>query len=149
MGAREKVFEMARVFKRGQRGLFAGKRIQFGNKISENGGNKSRRTWLPNVQSKRLYSETFEQMIPLKVIVSQGSTTCTCTGLRQHPHWLVRWFQVTTAALRAIDRSGGLDKYLLRTRDDRLASLKGIQLKDALMRRLEKLARDGELDHKP
>mmetsp|Transcript_1505 Transcript_1505/g.5156 ORF Transcript_1505/g.5156 Transcript_1505/m.5156 type:complete len:123 (-) Transcript_1505:1188-1556(-) len=122
MGAREKVFEMARVFKRGQRGLFAGKRIQFGNKISENGGNKSRRTWLPNVQSKRLYSETFEQMIPLKV---------------------------TTAALRAIDRSGGLDKYLLRTRDDRLASLKGIQLKDALMRRLEKLARDGELDHKP
>lgn len=67
MGARDKVFQMARVFKRAQRGLFAGKRIQFGNLISKNGENKSRRTWLPNVQSKRLYSETFDQMIPLKV----------------------------------------------------------------------------------
>lgn len=72
-------------FKRAQRGLFAGERIRFGDKVSEM-GNRSRRTWKPNVQHVPLYSETLGQRLRLKV---------------------------TTTALQLIDQAGGLDKYIL------------------------------------
>lgn len=47
---------------------------------------KTRRTWMPNVQTKRLYSDTLGHNVKLKV---------------------------TTRALRTIDKYGGLDGYLL------------------------------------
>mmetsp|Transcript_5759 Transcript_5759/g.6617 ORF Transcript_5759/g.6617 Transcript_5759/m.6617 type:complete len:141 (-) Transcript_5759:559-981(-) len=80
---------MARVFRRADRGLFAGKRTITGNKVSEDGGNKTRRTWKPNVQYKRLYSEALDRMIRLRV---------------------------TTHAMRCIDNKGGLDRYILSLR---------------------------------
>ncbi|KAG5180471.1 hypothetical protein JKP88DRAFT_166523 [Tribonema minus] len=79
---------------RSQRGMYAGKDVRFGNKTCFS-AKKSRRKWLPNVQSKRLWSELLREHIPLKV---------------------------TTAALRGVDKAGGLDNYLLYTTDDRLRS---------------------------
>ncbi|XP_047049034.1 54S ribosomal protein L24, mitochondrial-like [Lolium rigidum] len=73
---------------RAKRGIFAGRHIRFGNKVSEDGGNKSRRFWKPNVQEKRLFSYIHERHIRLKV---------------------------TTHALRCIDKAGGIDEYLLKT----------------------------------
>ncbi|KAG0480263.1 hypothetical protein HPP92_010845 [Vanilla planifolia] len=76
------------VMGRAKRGIFAGRHIQFGNKISEDGGNKSRRSWKPNVQNKRLFSYIHDRHIRVKV---------------------------TTHALRCIDKAGGIDEYLLNT----------------------------------
>ncbi|KAL1330995.1 hypothetical protein HN51_048254 [Arachis hypogaea] len=76
------------VMGRAKRGLFAGRHIQFGNSVSEDGGNKTRRTWKPNVQEKRLFSYILDRHIRVKV---------------------------TTHALRCIDKAGGIDEYLLKT----------------------------------
>ncbi|KAL3696979.1 hypothetical protein R1sor_011055 [Riccia sorocarpa] len=78
------------VMSRAKRGLYAGRHIQFGNKVSEDGGNKSRRTWKPNVQSKRLFSLALDKYIRVNV---------------------------TTHALRCIDKAGGIDEYLLKIPD--------------------------------
>lgn len=73
--------------KRATRGLYAGKNIIFGNKVSHS-ERKTRRSWKPNVQRKRLWSET-----------------------------LAKWFRfnLTTHALKCVDKAGGLDSYLLKT----------------------------------
>ncbi|GAB4836486.1 hypothetical protein Ancab_001397 [Ancistrocladus abbreviatus] len=76
------------VMGRAKRGIFAGRHIQFGNRVSEDGGNKTRRTWKPNVQEKRLFSYILDCHIRIKV---------------------------TTHALRCIDKAGGIDEYLLKT----------------------------------
>ncbi|XP_022965371.1 uncharacterized protein LOC111465250 [Cucurbita maxima] len=76
------------VMNRAKRGIFAGRHIQFGNRVSEDGGNKSRRSWKPNVQEKRLFSYILDRHIRVKV---------------------------TTHALRCIDKAGGIDEYLLKT----------------------------------
>ncbi|OAQ23474.1 hypothetical protein K457DRAFT_59455, partial [Linnemannia elongata AG-77] len=76
-------------FKRAQRGLFGGKQIQFGNNVPFS-KTKTRRTWLPNVQTKRLFSETLNDWIRLNM---------------------------TTSVIRTVDKKGGLDRYLLETRD--------------------------------
>ena len=52
---------LARVVQgKARRGVFAGKHVKFGNRVSEDGGNKTRRRWLPNAQKKRVYSELLE-----------------------------------------------------------------------------------------
>ncbi|KAK6119527.1 hypothetical protein DH2020_046728 [Rehmannia glutinosa] len=76
------------VMGRAHRGLYAGRHIQFGNRVSEDGGNKTRRTWKPNVQEKRLFSYILDRHVRVKV---------------------------TTHALRCIDKAGGIDEYLLKT----------------------------------
>ena len=43
-------------FKRSQLGLFHGKTKQYGNSVP-NSKHKTRRTWLPNVHNKRLFSD--------------------------------------------------------------------------------------------
>lgn len=53
-------------FKRSQGGLFQGKTKQYGNSVPFS-KHKTRRTWLPNVQQKRLPSETTGEMIRVKV----------------------------------------------------------------------------------
>ncbi|EKM83129.1 hypothetical protein AGABI1DRAFT_69323 [Agaricus bisporus var. burnettii JB137-S8] len=87
-------------FKRSQSGLFHGKTKQYGNNVPFS-KHKTRRTWLPNVQRKRISSETLGTTFKLKV---------------------------TTRALRTIDKYGGLDKYLQRTRADMLGQ-EGIRLR--------------------
>lgn len=95
-------------FKRAQRGLFAGETIRFGDQVSEM-GNRSRRTWKPNVQRVNLWSETLQEQV---------------------------FCRVTTTALGLIDKAGGLDNYILGQRhpESRFA----LQLKTRiLLRRLE------------
>eukprot|EP00249_Psilotum_nudum_P006338 c19649_g1_i1 orf=261-1082(+) len=81
------------VMKRALRGIYAGRHIRFGNKVSEDGGNKTRRCWRPNVQKKRLYSVALDRYVRIRV---------------------------TTHAIRCIDKVGGLDEYLLRIPDNKL-----------------------------
>merc|ERR1712137_1100221 len=92
--------------KRSRRGLFAGKQPNFGDNVSEDGKNRTKRKWSPNVQNKRIYSETLDKMIP---------------------------FRVTTTALRTIDKVGGLDNYLLYTREEKLASDVGLKWKEIIL----------------
>ncbi|GAA5891262.1 hypothetical protein JCM5296_006880 [Sporobolomyces johnsonii] len=91
----------ARNPKRIQTGLYDGRSIQSGNNVGETFNNKTRRTWLPNVQLKNLWSEALGRKLKLKV---------------------------TTGALRTIDKVGGLDSYLFRMKPDRLGE-KGMQLR--------------------
>ncbi|KAI9485552.1 MAG: hypothetical protein EXX96DRAFT_533896 [Benjaminiella poitrasii] len=94
-------------FKRAQRGLFGGKHIQFGNN-NPFSKKKTRRNWLPNVQNKKLYSESLSKFIEVKI---------------------------TTSVLRTIDKKGGLDKYLLETKDKNLFSEKALELKSKIVQR--------------
>ncbi|KAF7728348.1 39S ribosomal protein L24, mitochondrial [Apophysomyces ossiformis] len=97
-------------FKRAQRGLFGGKHIQFGNN-NPFSKKKTRRNWLPNIQSKKLFSDTLQRFIDLKV---------------------------TTSVLRTIDKKGGLDKYLLETKDKNLYSAKALDLKETILKHQQK-----------
>lgn len=72
-------------YNRPLRGLYAGKSLSHGNTVSDF-GNRTRRRWLPNVQYCRLYSEALQERVRVRC---------------------------STAALREIDRMGGLDKYVL------------------------------------
>ncbi|KAF8073692.1 ribosomal L28 family-domain-containing protein [Lyophyllum atratum] len=71
-------------FKRSQLGLFQGKTKQYGNNVPFS-KHKTRRTWLPNVQRKRLFSDTLGEDLRVKL---------------------------TTRALRTIKKHGGLDNYV-------------------------------------
>jgi len=107
MSGRGAVINWGRIVqKRAKKGLFAGKTTHFGNRVSEDGGNKSRRTWKPNAHRKRLYSETLDEMIPLNV---------------------------TTNALRWIDKAGGLDNYVLNTPPQKLLSTSGMALRERIL----------------
>ncbi|ESX03537.1 hypothetical protein KL918_004581 [Ogataea parapolymorpha] len=83
------------IFKRSNRGLFGGQFIVFGNKVSEH-KNRARRTWLPNVVNKKLWSESLNKMVPLKL---------------------------TARVLRTITKEGGLDNYLTKDKRARIKEL--------------------------
>ncbi|KAJ7684541.1 hypothetical protein DFH06DRAFT_10191 [Mycena polygramma] len=87
-------------FKRAQFGLFQGKTKQYGNNVPFS-LHKTRRSWLPNVQRKRLFSDTLESHVRVKV---------------------------TTAALKTIKKKGGIDNYLMQT-SAALLGWKGMQLR--------------------
>lgn len=56
---------LSQPFKRSQLGLFHGKTKQYGNNVPFS-KNKTRRSWLPNIQSKRLFSEALGEMVRVK-----------------------------------------------------------------------------------
>lgn len=85
----------ARIYKQSDKGLYAGKRIQFGNKVSDH-NNKTRRVWKVNVLRQDIYSEALNKNIRLRV---------------------------TQKALRTIDKCGGLDNYLLGNKTRRIKEL--------------------------
>jgi len=93
------------VFKRAQRGLFAGKTRLVGNSISAS-KRHTKRAWVPNVQRKRLFSATLGRQLTVSV---------------------------TTSALRTIDRFGGLDEYVLRSQQGQLRSEFGERLRRTLL----------------
>ncbi|XP_066400153.1 large ribosomal subunit protein bL28m-like [Miscanthus floridulus] len=101
------------VMGRAKRGIFAGRHIRFGNKVSEDGGNKSRRSWKPNVQEKRLFSYIHDRHIRVKV---------------------------TTHALRCIDKAGGIDEYLLKTPYNKMDTEMGIVWKAKIEKMYSDLA---------
>ncbi|KAI3468253.1 hypothetical protein Pfo_024916 [Paulownia fortunei] len=104
------------VMGRAHRGLYAGRHIQFGNRVSEDGGNKTRRTWKPNVQEKRLFSYILDRHIRVKV---------------------------TTHALRCIDKAGGIDEYLLKTPYHKMDTEMGLYWKTKMEKMYEDL---GEME---
>jgi len=73
---------------RSRRGLYGGKDIRTGNNVSFS-NRRTRRKFKPNVFKKRVYSETLDEMIQ---------------------------FHLTTSTLRSIDKAGGLDNYLQKTK---------------------------------
>ncbi|KAJ7090362.1 hypothetical protein B0H15DRAFT_261743 [Mycena belliarum] len=87
-------------FKRAQFGLFQGRTKQYGNNVPFS-LHKTRRTWLPNVQRKRFFSDTLQSHIQVKV---------------------------TTTALKTIKKKGGIDNYVLQTKAD-LLGWKGMQMR--------------------
>nr|XP_043610552.1 54S ribosomal protein L24, mitochondrial-like [Erigeron canadensis] len=97
---------------RAHRGIFAGRHIQFGNQVSEKGGNKTRRSWKPNVQEKRLFSYVLDRHIRVKV---------------------------TTHALRCIDKAGGIDEYLLKTPYKKMDTEMGLLWKSKIEKMYEEL----------
>ncbi|CAH9111077.1 unnamed protein product [Cuscuta europaea] len=97
---------------RAHRGLYAGRHIRFGNQVSEDGGNKTRRNWKPNVQGKRLFSYILDRFIKVKV---------------------------STHALRCIDRAGGFDEYLLKTPYEKMDSEFGVYWKAKIQNMYEEL----------
>ena len=66
----------------------SGKGVLTGNHVSH-ANNKTRRRYLPNIRSRRLYSETLGVTVRLKI---------------------------ATSSLRTIEKLGGLDAYLLASR---------------------------------
>lgn len=102
------------VMGRAKRGLFAGRHIQFGNRVSEDGGNKTRRSWKPNVQDKRLFSYILDRHIRVKV---------------------------TTHALRCIDKAGGIDEYLLKTPYQKMDTELGLIWKAKIEKMYEELGK--------
>lgn len=92
-------------FKRAYRGLYANRKIGFGNKVSH-AGNKTRRSWKPNVQKATLFSETLGEKFRT---------------------------QVTTHALRCIRKAGGLDEYLLKVKDSEIKNPRAIRFKERII----------------
>ena len=95
---------------RSRRGLYDGKDIRTGNNVSFS-MRATKRTFKPNVKKKRVYSEILDAMLP---------------------------FHLTTAALRSIDKAGGLDNYLLHS--DKVTSGEGLKAKQKILRRLKNKA---------
>jgi large subunit ribosomal protein L28 len=89
-----------RLFKQAQKGLFAGGMKQYGNNVPKS-KHKTRRTWMPNIQPKRLFSEALGETIKVKV---------------------------TARALKTIDKYGGIDGYLLGMKDTKLGD-EGMRLR--------------------
>ncbi|KAG9299602.1 hypothetical protein G9A89_020773 [Geosiphon pyriformis] len=94
-------------YEKNQTGLFYGKSVGYGNKVSEK-GHKTRRSWFPNWKLSRIWSETFKRFLKI---------------------------ECTASALRTIDKKGGLDRFLLTTKDDLLGA-RGIELRGYLEKRL-------------
>jgi large subunit ribosomal protein L28 len=75
-----------------RRCAITGKAVQAGNNVSH-ANNKTRRRFLPNIQSRRLFSETLGETIRLRI---------------------------ATQTVRTIEKNGGLDAFLLGQRDSEL-----------------------------
>lgn len=101
--------ETGTIFKRSQRGLYDGRTIQSGHNVPKS-RQKTARTWSPNIQSKRLWSDTFGEFFKAKV---------------------------STSALRSMDKMGGLDYYLANTRGEKLGEW-GRSLREKLAVRLRR-----------
>lgn len=106
------------VMKRRHRAILGGKHIQFGNQYSETAGNRSRRTWKPNVQTKRIYSEALQKFMKLRV---------------------------STYVLKRCDAKGGLDNYLLKTPDSLLHSDLAVRVKRQIIDALYEQGRLNEV----
>lgn len=85
-----------RWFRQSRLGLYGGQRIQFGNNVSEEFETKTRRSWHPNILTRRLFSKSLNRHVQVRV---------------------------SARVLRTIDKLGGLDEYLLGEKAARVKSL--------------------------
>lgn len=64
-------FPIKHTFKQSWFGLYDGKHIQFGNNVPDNKYSpRTRRTWKPNVKTKKLYSQAMGKFIQMRVTTS-------------------------------------------------------------------------------
>ncbi|HLS68211.1 MAG TPA: 50S ribosomal protein L28 [Kiloniellales bacterium] len=94
-----------------RRCAFTGKGVQAGNNVSH-ANNKTRRRFLPNLQETSLYSDSLKRMVRLRL---------------------------STAAIRTIERKGGLDAFLLGTNRSKLG-LEAQRLRRQVARATERQA---------
>jgi len=101
-------FPIKHTFKQSWFGLYGGKHIQFGNNVGPKSQFKTRRFWLPNIRHTHLYSNALGMNLNL---------------------------EVATSVLRTIDKVGGLDNYLLGSKNARLKELgpKGWKLRHRIL----------------
>lgn len=101
----------AQWYKQSNKGLYGGQTIQTGNQVSEF-RNKSRRTWLPNVNRHQLWSEALQRDINIKT---------------------------TSRVLRTITKEGGVDRYLTKDKATRIKQLgpTGWKLRYRVLSKLE------------
>ncbi|MBW0467616.1 hypothetical protein O181_007331 [Austropuccinia psidii MF-1] len=90
--------------KAGDYGLYDGLKVRAGDSVSKS-KQRSKRVWKPNVQKCKLWSEVLGQSLQLRV---------------------------TSAALKTIDRVGGLDRYVLQMSDERLGGT-GIRIRELVI----------------
>ncbi|KAG0142521.1 hypothetical protein CROQUDRAFT_662396 [Cronartium quercuum f. sp. fusiforme G11] len=90
--------------KRADYGLYDGLKVKSGDNIPKS-KQRTRRVWNPNVQKISLWSEILGQTLQLRV---------------------------TTAALKTIDKVGGLDRYVLQMSDERLGGT-GMRIRDLVI----------------
>ena len=88
-----------------------GRTVQTGNNVSH-AMNKTRRRFLPNLQTTSLWSETLGESVR---------------------------FRVTAYGIRTVEHGGGLDTYLLKTADEKL-STNAVRVKRRIKNALEKSA---------
>jgi large subunit ribosomal protein L28 len=107
-------------FKRSQFGLFHGKMRQSGNNVPFS-KQKTKRTWLPNVQQKRLHSEALGENVRLKLTTRALKTIKkVCFNVC----FFTRRFLTGSIPVQY----GGLDNYLLSTKTDLLGQ-EGMRLR--------------------
>jgi len=94
---------------RAQQGLFHGRITQHGDHVSYS-MHRTKRTWKPNVFWKTFNSVLLDHSFQVRV---------------------------TAKALRCIDKAGGIDNYVLFTKEDRMDSKIGEELKHHLVRAWE------------
>ncbi|KAJ1831564.1 hypothetical protein IWW55_004302 [Coemansia sp. RSA 2706] len=95
----------SRLYRLSMDGLFGTARMQYGNNKPKS-LHKTRRAWLPNIQKVSLFSALLGKKLDVNV---------------------------TTRVLRTIDKKGGLDSYLLLTKDKNINSEFGLRLKQQLL----------------
>lgn len=86
----------ARWYKQSNLGLYGRTRIQFGNTVSAKTEIKNRRKWYPNIRRQRLWSDSLQRLLRVRV---------------------------QARVLRTIDKVGGLDEYLLGNKAARIKDL--------------------------
>ena len=86
----------SQIYKQSNFGLYGTAKIRYGNMVSEKNEIKTRRYWRPNVHFKRLWSESLEQFVRIRI---------------------------TAKVLRTVDKCGGLDEYLLGEKAQRIKEL--------------------------
>lgn len=84
------------IYKQSNFGLYGTQKIRYGNIVSEKNEIKTRRYWRPNVHSKRLWSDSLNQFVRIRI---------------------------TMRVLRTLDKVGGLDEYLLGEKSMRIKEL--------------------------
>jgi large subunit ribosomal protein L28 len=98
------------VFKRAQQGIFHGRAIRFGNNVPES-GQTTARTWLPNVQTRRIKSDILNRSGHFFLAMLHNYLT---RNIFDHFRTM-RW-NITARAMRTVKKYGSLDKYVLGVR---------------------------------
>jgi large subunit ribosomal protein L28 len=128
---------LSQPFKRSQLGLFHGKTKQYGNNVPFS-KKKTRRSWLPNIQSKRLYSDALGETVRVKL------STRAIKTIRK----VRRLFVVITSWRIHLVQYGGIDQYVLKTKSD-LLGWEGMRLRVAVREAQERKGSEASASPSP